>query len=468
MTTIEELKKIISTGESETLEFKKTTGQKYDAGKTLCGMVNSHGGMVIFGVSNTGEMAGQEVVDKTLRDLAEEFRKFDPPIHPQLERLTVDGNKELIVVTVSRAPVLPVAFDGRFYERRLNTTSVMPRETMERFVLGQAQNASLYEIQLVSEYMSVEDALALLEVSVFFDLLKQPMPTSTNAALEKLSSEKMVLVENNRVAITLLGAVLFAKQLNKFEALRDKGVRVITYKGTNKIDAEKDLQGNKGYAAAFSGLVDYISGQLPSNELIQEAFRKEVTVYPAVALRELIANAIIHQDFSIRGTRVTIEIFKDRIEISNPGQPLIDERRFIDEYQSRNERLAGLMRRIGICEERGSGIDRVISLCEVYQLPAPDFRVSDHRTTVVLFCPMDFSKMTSKDRVRAAYQHCCLKYVSNERMTNQSLRERFKVDEKQTDTVSRIIRDAQDEGLVKLEDPENASKRYARYLPYWA
>ena len=125
-------------------------------------------------------------------------------------------------------------------------------------------------------------------------------------------------------------------------------------------------------------------------------------MYPELAVRELVANALIHQDFTITGAGPTVEIFADRMEITNPGRPLIDPLRFIDEPpRSRNEALASVMRRANICEERGSGIDKVISLVEAFQLPAPDFRVTDRSTIAVLLGPRDFSEMDRGDRIRA-------------------------------------------------------------------
>lgn len=156
------------------------------------------------------------------------------------------------------------------------------------------------------------------------------------------------------------------------------------------------------------------------------------------------------------------------MEISNPGLPFISPDRFIDEYQSRNERLADLMRRLGICEEKGSGVDKVVQAAETSQLPAPDFRVGERRTSVVLFGPLDIDQMDRNDRIRACYQHCCLRYVMNERMTNQSLRERFDLAETKTATVSQIIALAMDAGKIKLADPNQTSTRYRSYVPFWA
>jgi len=191
-------------------------------------------------------------------------------------------------------------------------------------------------------------------------------------------------------------------------------------------------------------------------------------MFPKQAVRELIANALIHQDFLIRGSSVMIEIFSDRVEISNPGIPPIKIERFIDEYRSRNENLADIMRKLGICEEKGSGIDKVVSAAEVFQLPAPDFKVGESRTTAILFAHQDFSTMSKTDRIRACYQHCCLLYVGNQHMSNQTLRERFKLPESKAATVSFIIGATKDAGLIKQDDTETNSTRYARYLPFWA
>src|SRR5262249_17841362 len=123
---------------------------------------------------------------------------------------------------------------------------------------------------------------------------------------------------------------------------------------------------------------------------------------------------------------------------------------------------------VGICEQRGSGIDKVVFKAEFYQLPAPDFRVSEHRTIAVMFAYKPFESMDGKDRVRSCYQHCVLKYVTNERMTNQTLRERFKLPKSKRETVSRIIADAIQQNKIKPDDPSNKSKRYTKYVPWFA
>lgn len=207
---------------------------------------------------------------------------------------------------------------------------------------------------------------------------------------------------------------------------------------------------------------------LPQNEVIKDALRKEVKLVPEIVIRELVANALIHQDLGVSGASVMIELYSDRVEISNPGEPVVPAERFIDAYQSRNERLADLMRRLGVCEEKGSGVDKVVSAAEAYQLPAPDFRVGHQRTSVVIFGPRSFDAMDRDERIRACYQHAALRWVMSERMTNQSLRERFSLPEKKSAVVSQVIAAAIEAGLVKADEQVGSSRKYARYLPFWA
>ena len=288
------------------------------------------------------------------------------------------------------------------------------------------------------------------------------------AILSKLEEERLIAKDRSHYSITNLGAILFAKNLSDFGKLSRKAPRVIIYKGKDKLHTIKEQVGSKGYALGFEGMITFINDKLPTNEEIGKVFRKEVKMYPELAIRELVANALIHQDFSETGTGPMVELFDGRIEISNPGKPLISTLRFIDHNpQSRNEKLAYFMRRINICEERGSGIDKVVNMAEIYQLPAPNFIEGDNFLRVVLYAYKTLRQMDKEDKIRACYQHCCLKYVSAQYMSNQTLRERFKIDEKNYAIVSRIIAETIEAGLIKYYDVTSKSKKYAKYVPYW-
>ncbi len=164
-----------------------------------------------------------------------------------------------------------------------------------------------------------------------------------------------------------------------------------------------------------------------------------------------------------------IEIFDDRMEITNPGEPLIETDRFLDAPpRSRNDALASFMRRMKMCEERGSGIDKVVQLVEVFQLPAPDFRADESHLRAVLYAYRPFAKMSRNDRIRACYWHAALLQVCNQRMTNATLRKRFSMKDENYSVASRVIADTVKAGLIKPQDPLSKSRKHARYLPFWA
>lgn len=207
---------------------------------------------------------------------------------------------------------------------------------------------------------------------------------------------------------------------------------------------------------------------MPSNEVIEQAIRKNVPMYPELAVRELVANSMIHQDFFVTGAGPLIEIFDTRMEITNPGKPLVEVTRFLDSPpRSRNDALASFMRRIGVCEERGSGVDKVVFETELYQLPAPVFEVAEDNTRAVLFAHRELKKMDKDDRIRACYLHACLRYVNRENMTNSSLRKRFGIESRNSAMASRIIKETILAKMIRPYD-EEASRKFMKYVPFWA
>lgn len=467
-TTLEELNRWLAMPrEGAQLEFKEAKKQfDTDSLYRYCvALANEGGGKLALGV--TDKLPRQVVGTSAFRDPGEIQSKVLSKLHfrIELEELTHPNGRVVICHIPPRPKGTAYQYEGAYLMRSGDGTVAMTEDRLRKiFEEGKPNWLS----GIARAKCSADEIVQLLDTQSYFDLLKLPYPATREPVLDRFEREKLILKQDGAWAITNLGGILFAKRLDEFEGLSRKAPRVVVYEGTNKLKTRVDKPGTKGYAVGFEGLVEFINGLIPANEVIGQALRKEVKMFPEIAVRELVANALIHQDFNETGTSVMIEIYSDRMEISSPGKPFIPPERFIDEYQSRNEKLADLMRRLGVCEEKGSGIDKVIQNAEVYQLPAPDFRVGERHTVAVMYAHKDFDDMDRKDRIRACYQHCCLRYVTNEKMTNQSLRERFQLPEAKAETVSRIIRDALDAGLIKLDDPSSTSKRYAKYVPFWA
>ena len=372
----------------------------------------------------------------------------------------------VLVFSIPSRPVgTPYHIEGTYLMRSGEQLVAMSSDRLRKII---AEGQPMFESLIALENVTPEEVVSLLDTQSYFELIQLPYPADRTGVLERFVREKLIVQGDQDYKITNLGALLFAKDLDSFDDLSRKSVRVTTYDGKDKLKTKRDIIGKKGYAVGFAGLIEYINGQLQANEVIGQALREAVPMFPEIAIRELVANALIHQDLSETGASVSIDIYNNRLEISNPGIPFIEADRFIDEYQSRNERLADLMRRLRICEEKGSGIDKVVSSIETFQLPPLDIRIGQKRTTMILFAYKQFSNMDKSDKVRACFQHCVLRYLIGEKMTNQSLRERFGLNNRQSDVASRVVGLAVDENLIKLEDPINNSRRYAKYIPYWA
>jgi len=375
----------------------------------------------------------------------------------------------VVILEIEKAIEIPVQFNGIEYIRIGSYKKLLKEFSSKERDLWRKFDLSAFEDQIAKANVDESEVLKLLDYPSYFDLIDIPLPEERKAIIEKLSEEE-IIIKNDAGTwdVTNLGAVLFAKELSRFKYLKRKAVRVIQYKGNSRIETIREQEGRRGYAVGFEELISYIDNLLPRNEIIGKALRKEHPIYPQLAIRELVANAIIHQDFSVRGTGPMVEIFSDRMEIADPGVPLVDSERFLDTPpKSRNEALASFMRRMGICEERGSGFDKVVFETESYQLPAPIVEVSSEHTKVILFTYKDLKEMTKEEKIRACYLHACLKYVTRDFLTNASLRERFGIKDKNSAIASRIIKDSTDRGVIKLKNLDTAP-RYYKYLPFWS
>lgn len=453
--------------ETQNLEFKEAKTQF--ANKKLyrycVALANEGGGYLVLGVADKPprNVVGSQAFNDPVAMAAKLFTAVG--FRVEIEEVQHPDGRVVVFQVPSRPKGTAYHYEGSYLMRSGEELVPMSEDQLRR-IFAEGQPEWLEEI--AKRDLSGQDVIQLLDTQSFFDLLDLPYPTEQVGVLQRLETERLICSDNGSYVILNIAALLLAKKMENFEGVKRKAARVVVYSGESKLQTESDKTGEKGYAVGFQGLVSYVMGKLPQNEVIEDAIRKEVKLLPEVVIRELLANALIHQDFTLTGTGPLVEIYTDRVEISNPGEPIVPVERFIDGYQSRNERLADLMRRFGICEEKSSGVDRVIEAAELLQLPAPDFLVEYQRTVVVIYGPRAFKAMDRSDRVRACYQHCVLQWVLRKKMTNQTLRDRFGLSERSGNTVSQIISAAVEQGLVKNDPGAPDSRKYARYIPSWA
>lgn len=453
--------------EHQRLEFKEAKAQ-FDSVKLnqyCVALANEGGGHLVLGVSDKPprNVVGTQASGNPVALAAKLFQVLG--FRVDVEEVRHPDGRVVVFHIPSRPRGTAYHHEGAYLMRAGNQLVPMSEDQL-RCIFAEGGPGWLQEDS--KQNLDAQEVVELLDAQTFFELLKLPFPTNRDGILDRLQQDQLVRLDAGRYSISRIGALLLARRLEEFSDVARKAPRVVVFSGTSKIETKLDRVGTTGYAVGFRNLVRFVMSQLPQNEVIEDALRREVKLVPEIVIRELVANALIHQDLNMGGASVMVEIYANRVEISNPGEPIVPVERFIDGYQSRNERMADLMRRLGICEEKSSGIDKVVQAAELYQLPAPDFRTGHRRTYATIFGPREFDAMDRDDRVRACYQHCALKWVMSERMTNQSLRERFHLPESKSAIVSQVIAAAIDAGQVKPDEKVGASRKYARYLPFWA
>lgn len=461
------------------LDWKATLSPKNDKlCQHICAFANyPGGGFIIFGIDD--KSASVIGIDKTasnniIEKLANLCREGVNPIVSIDHSIEQFQNHSLLFVHIKESAIKPVCLAGKTIEDSYIRSGGSTRKASRQEIGGLMLNSKtpVYEELHASKLKNKVEVMTLLDYGNIYRLLNKPIPSSTDEIMYWLKQEKMIdEVDGQGYYLTNFGVLAAAHNLHEFDSLNRKSIRVIKYDGKTKTGGSKEYPGSKGYAIGFEGLVQFIKSLLPGSEIIQNALRKETSVYPEIALRELIANALIHQDFSIRGSGPMIEIFEDRIEISNPGRLLPSKK--IDRLiratpESRNEILAQAFRRYNICEERGSGFEKTVTAIELFGLPPLRFEETENSFKVILSVPKSFAEMTEQERIDACYQHAIIQYYGNGGMTNASLRQRLGMHDKQASQISRLIKDAIELGKIKSKDPQSDSKKFTMYIPYWA
>lgn len=470
--------------ETEWIEFKENNADPERIGQDISALANSAAYLgrsrayKVWGVTDGDHKLVGTSFDpnhmkaKGNQDLLIWLRVF-LSVHASYEFKTFSHDGKAFVVLIVEASVgQPVCFDKVSYIREGSSTSRLEPGSAKEARLWERLQAGDFESKVAERDVTLEELPDLLDMDAYFDLLEMRAPSELAERVRFLVEQDLVRHQDNgRYAITNLGALLIAKRVTMFPGLRKRAVRVLEYRGKDVLDKKNDKTFDMGYALALSGLEEYVMGLLPEEEQVEGAFRRMRPVYPQRAVRELLSNMVIHQDLSDSHTAPVVSIFEGRIEFSNPGVSLVPAERMLNaQPKSRNAALAGLLRQMGLCEEQGSGMDIAVAFCESEHMAAPKIETDEQLgTRVTLYAGSAYSRMKKAERKEAVYWHSCLMFARDDSMGNQSLRERFGLDDSRKNTVaiSRLIKECCDEGLIKDED-EDAGDKYRRYVPYWA
>jgi predicted HTH transcriptional regulator len=466
--------------ETDWVEFKANNDNPHEIGEYVSALANAAAlagkprAYLLWGVRDGDHALVGTTFDASAAKKGNEelqswlLRLLEPRVDVRFDAVEVDGRR-IVILEVAAAQRQPVRFAGSEFIRVGTYKKPLKDYPEKERALWRAFERVPFEQGVAAQHLPSSEVLRLLDAPAFFGLLRQPLPDGHPHILRGLADNALVApCPAGGWDITQLGALLLARRLSDFSGLARKAVRLIVYAGATRLKAEREFDEPRGYALCLDDVIRRLVAQLPSREVLHGAFLRPQPDYPEAALRELVANALIHQDLVATGAGPLVEVFDGRVEITNPGEPLVPTERFLDSPpRSRNDALAATMRRLDLCEERGSGIDKVLLQVEALQLPAPAFQVPPGFTRVVLYGPRPLHEMARPERIQICYWHAALRYLHGESLTNASLRARFGMDDASRSLASRYIREAIEAGVLRAVDPE-AGPKHMRYLPWWA
>ncbi|MCJ2138383.1 putative DNA binding domain-containing protein [Methylobacterium sp. J-026] len=464
--------------ESAWVEFKENNDDPDMIGSWVSACANAailagkERGFLVFGVKEKPRrLVGTKVNLANMKKGGENFTNWlTRLIEPRLMMEFLDfkiGPLKYAIIAVEPTYDRPVKFNGVEYLRIGENTKKLAEFPNHERSIWVATGRRKFEDAIAVSHQSQFDVLDQLDVDAFYALLKEQKPRVPEEILRKFEMSGFVRDDmEGSYDITNLGAIVLAKDLHRFPSMSGKAIRVIQYKGEDKRQSENEEEFNCGYAVALPRVLRHMNSILPKTEAYTNGVRNVIPLYPVTALREIIANSMIHQDFTISGSAPIVEVYGKRVEISNPGSSLVEIDRIIDERRSRNEKLASSMRLLGLCEERGGGLDKAGFEIEEQNLPAPEFISSKDTMRVVLYGPKSFSELNKTEKLRACFFHCILRWLQRDYMSNTTLRDRFRLEQENYQAVSAIISESvKRKRIVPAET--NQGKRNAKYVPYW-
>ena len=384
--TIDQIAALTASGESETLEFKETTGTRREATMTVCAFLNQGGGQVLFGVTRAGVVVGQQVSDRTIEELSTELRLIGPPAFPTVERVPVDGGREVIVVSTGQGASRPYTYRGGSAYRRVgNTTLAMSADEYNRMLFERMHSEQRWENQpaagrSVDDLDAAEIRLTVAE-AVRRGRLEEPVSRDPSELLRGLG-----LLRDG--ILLRAAAVLFGSTERLEVEMPQCLLRVARFRGTDRMEFLDNRQFNGNAFTILANAERFLRDTLPiAGRFEQDRFERiDEPLYPPLATREALANALCHRDYSIGGGSVGIAVYDDRLEVTSSGSlhfGLTPEKLFAP-HESRpwNPLIARTFYRRGIIEEWGSGTLKMADLASRAGLPVPEIEDDGGAVTV--------------------------------------------------------------------------------------
>lgn len=372
--TPEELTELAEVGESETLEFKCSTGELRSGIQALTALLNHRGGRVVFGVEPDGRIVGQQVSDRTLEDLAAEVGQVEPPAFPAVERVSVGKGREVVVVTVSQGAGAPYRHRGTAYKRVGNVNRTLSSDEFNRMLMERLHAERRWENEPAEGWtvadLDGDEIVRTVDEAIRRGRVEDP---GTRDPAELLRGLGLM-----RDGVLLRGAVaLFGRESALEHRAPQCLLRVARFRGTDRTEFIDNRQFHGNVFSLLQRAERFLRESLPVAGRVMPGLFERVDdpLYPPLALREALANAFCHRDYSIGGGSVAVAIYDDRLEVTSSGTLHfgLTPEALLRPHESLpwNPLIARVMYRRGVIEQWGRGTLKIVELLRQAGLQPP-------------------------------------------------------------------------------------------------
>jgi ATP-dependent DNA helicase RecG len=362
-------------GESETQEFKRSTGQRREAARALCAMLNHRGGRVLFGVEPDARVVGQQVSDHTLEDVVQELREIEPPVFPTIERVALGAGREVLVVSVDAGHSQPYSIRGQAFRRVGATNQALSREEYNRVLLERLHADARWELQPATGWsvpdLDHEEIRRTLEAGIQAGRIEDPDTRDPLAILRGLGLVKQDILL--RAAV-----VLFGRSDRLLPDFAQCLLRVARFRGQEKGEFLDNRQFHGHAFDLFQRAQRFLLDHIPIAGRFEPGRMERIDepAYSPLAFREAIANAVCHRDYATGGSSIGVAIYDDRLEVTSSGTLHFGftPQSLFEPHESRpwNPLIASVFYKRGIIETWGQGTLRMASWTRAAGLPAPE------------------------------------------------------------------------------------------------
>ena len=359
---------LLKQGEGLKLEFKENFDSK-NLGKEIVAFANTEGGRIFIGVDDHGKVKGVQITNKLKSEIQDLARNCDPSIHIKID--TIDN---ILIVNVDEGINKPYRCSAGFFLRQGSNSQKLSTDEIRGFF--NIEGKILFD-EGVNQEFSFENGFNKSKFEEFVKKAKLSRTISDEDILKNLG----VLTEDKKFKNA--GVLFFCDNIEKF--FRHAIITCVLYKGTDKYKIIDRKDFTEDTISNYNGAMTFLMRNLRLEYKIKAGPREEILEIPEDALREAIVNAMAHRDYNERGANIQIDIYDNRVEISNPGGlvPAIKKEEFGKKSISRNPLLFSLFKSADLVEKVGSGIGRMREAMQKVKLPAPKFEFTSFFTVTL-------------------------------------------------------------------------------------